>query len=388
MLFAGVCVISAQAQRVTLQSTSKKPSKAWEIGLGGSAFQFSRTSFSDFEKTDEGYNFDLRLSHAVFGGNIYLARELSKHFYLDLQGTAGFTTESMDNDDKTKWLFMVGPGLQWRLGEYFGSKHIDPYIRGGIGYMYKDFEILYSGSEGNTPEEMKWILENIKNKEGLDRKHLMPISAGVGLNMWLNDNFGIGVQADYLVMPYKNVANSIQGTARLIWRIGGESKKSTAIEYVEVDKIIEKIVERPVEVERIVEVPVVQDIEQMCDYFNNITFEFDKADLTPASKEVIEKIAAMMKLDTSRRYLITGFTDSRGSSHYNKDLSRRRAGAVVKQLILMEVPPSMLKSRGVGDTISYVKSDVADEIRAGERKVTLELITNMAYWNYLPDHSF
>ena len=58
--------------------------------------------------------------------------------------------------------------------------------------------------------------------------------------MWLNDNIGIGLQGDYLIMPYKHIANSWQGSIRLMWRIGGKSLKvKPEIQYVE--KIIEKV---------------------------------------------------------------------------------------------------------------------------------------------------
>lgn len=384
LLLAAGCASSAFAQDSDTQPTeTKTSSKAWEVGIGGSAFQFSRASFSNFNKlSDGGYRFDLRLSHAVYGGNIYVARELTPHFYIDLQGTAGFTTQSLGNDDKNKWMFMIGPGLQWRLGEYFDSKYIDPYLRAGISYMYKDFSIFYEGEEGLAPDEMSWILENIKNKEGVDRKHMMPISLGGGLNMWMNDNIGIGMQADYLIMPYKNVANSLQGTVRLMWRIGGESKKpQPEVKYVEVEKIVEKevIVEKIVEKE----VPVDKEIEQLCDFFNNIHFDFDKSTITPQSERSLSQIATVLKRDTSRRYLISGFTDSKGSAHYNSSLSRRRAEAVVKALIDRGVPANMLKSRGLGNKVSYAAPSASNSVREGDRKVTVELISNVDYWNYL-----
>lgn len=204
----------------------EKYHKRWEFGLGGSVFQFSRTSFTNFSKLDEGYQFDLKMKQAVFGGNIYVARELNRHFYLDFQGTIGATKESLNNNsDKTKWLYGAALGLQWRLGAYFHSKYIDPYLRAGFGYMYKGFDINYSGTEGLSEEEMTWIHNNISNKDGRDRTHLMPISLGVGLNMWFNNCWGVGMQGDYILMPYSNVANSLQGTLRVMYRIGGRAKK-------------------------------------------------------------------------------------------------------------------------------------------------------------------
>lgn len=378
---------SILAQENAFATNEGSSKKSWEIGLGGSVFQFNRVSFSNFSKLDKGYRFDLNLKHALFGGNLYLARELNSYFYIDVQGTIGFTKESLGNKDKNKWMYMVGPGLQWRLGEYFGSKYIDPYLRAGINYMHKDFDIIYEGTEGLSPSDMQWVMDNIHNKDGVDRKDLMPISLGGGVNMWLNDRIGIGMQADYILMPYKQVANSLQGTVRVMWRIGGTSKKPIQkVEYVEVEKIIEKIVEKPVVVEKVVEVQTTPEYKALCSSFEDISFEFDKADLTADSKKVVANIASALKQDQSKHYLITGYTDSKGSPVYNENLSKRRAAAIVDELVNLGVPKSMLKSRGVGSKISYAKPATSNEIRRGDRKVTLELISNSDYWNYLPSN--
>ena len=59
-----------------------------------------------------------------------------------------------------------------------------------------------------------------------------------------------------------------------------------------------------------------------------------------------------MLTDTSKKYLITGCTDAKGSSQYNMDLSQKRADAVVNALIKKGVPNKMLKAKGVGAKIS------------------------------------
>lgn len=383
LFVGGILPLTAQ-EADNKEAESKKESKAWELGVGGSIFQFSRVQFNNFEHMkDRGYNFDLKLKHAVYGGNIYVARELNSHFYLDLQGTIGATSDRANGKDKTKMLYMVGPGLQWRLGEYFGSKYIDPYLRAGVSYMNKGFNMNYMGLEGLSDEEMSWILSNANNKEGRDKRHLMPVSLGGGINMWLNDHIGIGLQVDYLLMPYKNIANSLQGTARVIWRIGGKSKKAQPrVEYVNVERVVEKTVEKIVEkpVEKIVERV---EYTKLYELFNNIYFDFDKATLTQRSEKVMDEIAEILKLNESNNYLITGYTDSKGSPEYNLDLSNRRAAAVVKALVDRGVSSSILKSVGVGKKISHMKSNENEQVREGDRKVTIELINNGGYWDRL-----
>ena len=380
---------SALIAQETKDEDTGKTKRAWEIGIGGSVMQFSRVDFTDFKKLNNQYQLDLQLRHNVIGPNLYIARELNPHFYLDMQGTVGFTQQYVDGKDRTKTLFMVGPGLQWRLGEYFGSKHIDPYLRAGVSYMKKNFSLKYEGIEGNLPEEMSWILENINNKSGVDKDEMFPVSLGVGMNTWLNDNFGIGLQGDYLLMPYKNVANSLQGTVRLIWRIGGKSKKTQpVVQYVEVEKVVQA---PPVTIEKIVEVPVTVTetaSTEICELFNNIYFEFDKSDIRPISYGALDLIADILKTNGDKKYLITGYTDARGDDVYNISLSRRRAAAVVQALEERGVSASVLKSRGVGKRIAYAPANASDIVREGDRKVAVEIITNMDYWNFIPTRDY
>lgn len=368
--------VMAQSENV---QTETKKSKAWEVGLGGTVLQFNRVGFTNFQKLDDKYIFDLKLRHAVYGGNIYVARELTKHLYFDIQGSLGFTKQNLSHtDNKNKMYFMVGGGFQWRFGEYFGSKYVDPYIRAGVSYMRKDFDVIYKENGGD--ESMGWVMDNIKNKDGLDRRDLMPISLGVGLNTWFSDRVGLGFQGDYVIMPYKSVANSLQGTVRLMVRFGGESKRPTQmVEY------IERIVEKPVVVEKevIVEVPVKVEKEGLDKMFDNLNFNFDTDELTPKSLETIGEIAKILKSDTSKRYLITGYSDAKGNANYNQKLSERRAKAVRSKLIDMGVPASMLKSRGVGSRVTVASPSSPNDVREGDRKITIEPITNLKYWDII-----
>jgi len=68
------------------------------------------------------------------------------------------------------------------------------------------------------------------------------------------------------------------------------------------------------------------------------------------------------------------------------NLSRRRVAAVVKELKKRGVPSNMMKYRGVGKKVSYASYDASVEVRRGDRKVVVEIITNMDYWNYIPDN--
>ncbi len=357
--------------------------KTWEIGIGATGLQMTRFNVINFQTNNKGgYTVGTDKKDLLFGGNLYFARELNSYFYLDLQGTLGYSSDPVRNGKESRWLGMAGVGLQWRLGNYFHSDHIDPFFRVGANYMYKNFEISYNSMEEFNREQMGWKLSNDYTKEGRDKKNLIPISLGAGVNMWLNDHIGIGLQGDYLIMPYKHIANSWQGSVRLIWRMGGKSLKNKPereIQYVE--KVIEKVIEKPVIKEKMVEIPTQSGV--LCDLFNNIYFEFDKAEITPEAATVIDEIAHIMLTDTDKKYLITGCTDAKGSPQYNMNLSQKRADAVVNALIKKGVPANMLKAKGVGSRISYASQHAPNEIREGDRKIIVQIITNMDYWNYI-----
>lgn len=381
-LVLGLSVTPAIGQNRNSSKEEVKIKKAWEFGVGGSIFQLTRFNIIDiYQKEDGGYKINTQKKDVLFGGNIYAARELNSHFYLDLQATVGYAYDKLQYKKKENRLMtMAGIGLQWRLGEYFGSKYIDPYFRVGANYMYKNFNVVYFGLEKLEKDKViGWDLDNLYNKDGADRKHMIPISTGVGVNMWLNNQLGIGIQADYLYMPYKHVANSLQGTARLMWRFGGKSKSpKIAVEYIDREKIIERIVEKPVVVEKVVEKVVYSKLHEL---ISNIYFDFDKSTLTPQSEKVIDEIAEVLKEYSFNKYLITGYTDSKGSSEYNIDLSKRRADTVVKALIDRGVSSAILKSVGVGKKISHMKPETNHRVREGDRKVTIELINNKDYWD-------
>ena len=126
-----------------------------------------------------------------------------------------------------------------------------------------------------------------------------------------------------------------QGTVRLMYRIGGSSKKA-APQYVE------RVVEKPVDriVERIVE-KVVRDTvsveNEIFRLFDNVYFDFDMAAITAESQPVLDDVATIMKSDTSRHFLIMGFTDARGSEAYNVGLSERR-GKLDNLIYLLHTP--------------------------------------------------
>ena len=82
---------------------------------------------------------------------------------------------------------------------------------------------------------------------------------------------------------------------------------------------------------------------------NEQTFEFNRAELTPAAKQQI-KTEIISRLDACSRIniiLVTGHTDNLGSAAYNRKLSQRRAATVAAYLQSQGVT-APIQASGVG----------------------------------------
>jgi len=80
----------------------------------------------------------------------------------------------------------------------------------------------------------------------------------------------------------------------------------------------------------------------------DVTFAFDKSTLTPAAKAALDQLAQKMKSLPRTVVELVGFTDPIGSKYYNLALSRRRAEAVQRYLVMQGVAPRDIKIVGLG----------------------------------------
>jgi len=80
----------------------------------------------------------------------------------------------------------------------------------------------------------------------------------------------------------------------------------------------------------------------------DVTFAVNRTTLTPAAKAVLDMIA--MKVQSLPRAVVevVGFADRSGSSNYNLALSRQRAEAVERYLVMQKVPLRSIHIVGLG----------------------------------------
>lgn len=79
-----------------------------------------------------------------------------------------------------------------------------------------------------------------------------------------------------------------------------------------------------------------------------VNFETDRANITPASLEVLKPIAEAIASDTSLRIEVAGHTDATGSRTHNRRLSQARADSVRAYFIAAGVSADRLVARGYG----------------------------------------
>lgn len=106
----------------------------------------------------------------------------------------------------------------------------------------------------------------------------------------------------------------------------------------------------------------------------NIYFDFDKTTLKKESMLEINKLYNM--LNENSRYVveISGHTDKIGAREYNKDLSQRRAQAVVNVLIRRGIDPARIMATGYGEEKPLASNDDEREGRELNRRVEFEVL--------------
>ncbi|MCH5318661.1 MAG: PD40 domain-containing protein [Paramuribaculum sp.] len=82
----------------------------------------------------------------------------------------------------------------------------------------------------------------------------------------------------------------------------------------------------------------------------NIFYDFDRATLRPESKEALDGLVKVLETNSGIKVELSAHADRKGSESYNKNLSERRAKAVVDYLVKAGINPQRLTWTGYGKT--------------------------------------
>ena len=86
----------------------------------------------------------------------------------------------------------------------------------------------------------------------------------------------------------------------------------------------------------------------------NVFYEFDKADLTPASTAALDRLTNMLKENPNVTIELAAHCDYRGNDDYNLRLSQRRAESVVRYLTEHGIEAERLTAQGYGETVPKI----------------------------------
>jgi outer membrane protein OmpA-like peptidoglycan-associated protein len=93
-----------------------------------------------------------------------------------------------------------------------------------------------------------------------------------------------------------------------------------------------------------VDTGVIHKLEQLCFYY-----DYNSAVLLTSSRELLDRVATVLKQHKDWKLMICSYADSRGTFEYNNDLTALRCYAVIDYLIKQGIPPSHLYYENLGE---------------------------------------
>lgn len=112
--------------------------------------------------------------------------------------------------------------------------------------------------------------------------------------------------------------------------------------------------------------------EVLADVFDNLNFEFGKAEIKKDSFPYLDKLADTLLKSKNWTLEIQGHTDDKGTEDYNLKLSQNRADAVKNYLVSKGVVADTITAKGFGETKPIVAND-SDANREKNRRVEFKI---------------
>ncbi len=113
----------------------------------------------------------------------------------------------------------------------------------------------------------------------------------------------------------------------------------------------------------------------------SIRFDFDKANIKPEYRDVLNRIAGILMTLKGFSIAVYGYTDDVGSQTYNLQLSQRRAEAVRDFLVQAGISPATIGSiKGFGKSDPRVTGD-NEQARAANRRVEIGIVDSKLITN-------
>ena len=109
------------------------------------------------------------------------------------------------------------------------------------------------------------------------------------------------------------------------------------------------------------------------DRLEGVHFDFNKYQVKPAGKTILDEDVALLKRDSTLDISIEGHCDIVGTDAYNQKLSEKRANAVYDYFLKNGIPADRMRTVGYGRSRPIVPNDTAAN-RAKNRRVEIHVI--------------
>jgi outer membrane protein OmpA-like peptidoglycan-associated protein len=120
-------------------------------------------------------------------------------------------------------------------------------------------------------------------------------------------------------------------------------------------------------------VPIVENTDEVLkDVFDNLNFEFGKAEIKKESLPYLDTLAETMLKAKNWKLDIEGHTDDKGGDEFNMKLSQSRADSVKKYLVSKGISADVITAKGFGETKPLVPND-SDANREKNRRVEFKI---------------
>lgn len=106
---------------------------------------------------------------------------------------------------------------------------------------------------------------------------------------------------------------------------------------------------------------------------NKLKFDFNSATIKEEYTPILEKLKNYIEAKNEKISII-GYTDSKGTKEYNKELSLRRAESLEEKLIELGLSPEkIIETKGNGDNNPIASNDT-EEGRAANRRIEVQFV--------------
>lgn len=335
-------------QEYQLTSKDSIVVSSWMVGLGWNIVNDSGSRFKNLTDFEDRYN------AVAFPSRVSIGRYFKSGIGLEAIGTynvykEGKIIDGMVNPEDQDY-FAIDGRLSYDLNKLVGQTgFFDPYLGAGLGYTNANdvgFGTYNAVVGFRTWFNDRWALDlNSTAKWNMGDEGSNHIQYGVGAVYQFNMEKELskkGAEKLAMLEAYQQEQQRINDSIAAAKR--AEEEARALAEQMERDRLAaEERARQEAEQKRR------DSIRQAVKDLGFVYFDFNSSYLNQDSKEVLDKLAELMKEHESLCFEITSHADSRGPDQYNLWLSERRATRTTEYLEEKGIAAERLVAKGFGE---------------------------------------